>query len=108
MLVGARQRGLKRKHARVSKERNDAGIYEMTKAELAEPVRYRVTGMDCPSCAAKIEAVARSVPGVQDARVSMASQEMTLRTSSYLTDRYSERKEAAQKLAERMRLDEAI
>ena len=33
---------------------------------------------------------------------------LTRGASSYLTDRYSERKEAAEKLAERMRLDKAI
>jgi Co/Zn/Cd efflux system component/copper chaperone CopZ len=51
----------------------------MTTAELDAPVRYRVTGMDCSSCAAKIEGAARGVPGVQEVRVSIASQEMTLR-----------------------------
>lgn len=50
-----------------------------TTHELEPPVRYRVTGMDCSSCAAKIEGAARKVPGVQDVRVSIASQEMTLR-----------------------------
>ena len=54
----------------------------MTKTDTDEAVRYRVTGMDCPSCAAKIEGVARSVAGVRDAKVSIASQEMTLRTDS--------------------------
>lgn len=43
--------------------------------------RYRVTGMDCPSCAAKIETTARMVAGVEDARVSIASQVMTLRVA---------------------------
>ena len=33
---------------------------------------------------------------------------LTRGSSSYLTDRYIERKEAAAKLAERLRLDEAI
>ena len=51
----------------------------MTVTELEAPLRYRVTGMDCSSCAAKIEGAARKVAGVQDARVSIASQEMTLR-----------------------------
>jgi len=41
-------------------------------------VRYRVTGMDCSSCATKIEGAARKVPGVDDVRVSIASQEMVL------------------------------
>lgn len=44
-----------------------------------ETVRYRVTGMDCPSCAAKIEKAARGVGGVEDVKVSIASQIMTLR-----------------------------
>lgn len=46
-------------------------------------IRYRVTGMDCPSCAAKIENVTLKVPGVKDVSVSIASQVMTLR---YETD----------------------
>ncbi len=40
--------------------------------------RYRVTGMDCPSCAAKVERAVRSA-GIDDVRVSIASQIMTLR-----------------------------
>ncbi len=41
-------------------------------------VRYRVIGMDCPSCATKIEAAARTVGSVGSAKVSMASQILTL------------------------------
>jgi cation transport ATPase len=52
----------------------------MTKTDTVEAVRYRVTGMDCSACAAKIENAARSIAGVQDAKVSIASREMTLRT----------------------------
>ena len=52
----------------------------MTKTDTVEAVRYRVTGMDCSACAAKIENAARSITGVRDAKVSIASQEMTLRT----------------------------
>jgi Co/Zn/Cd efflux system component/copper chaperone CopZ len=44
----------------------------------AQTVRYQVTGMDCSSCAAKIEGAARKVEGIQDVRVSIASQIMTL------------------------------
>jgi Co/Zn/Cd efflux system component/copper chaperone CopZ len=43
-----------------------------------ESVQYRVTGMDCSSCAAKVEGAARKVEGVNDVRVSIASQIMTL------------------------------
>ncbi|GIK49920.1 MAG: hypothetical protein BroJett013_26170 [Alphaproteobacteria bacterium] len=37
---------------------------------------YRVTGMDCPSCVAKIEKAASETPGVEAAHVSLASQRM--------------------------------
>jgi Co/Zn/Cd efflux system component/copper chaperone CopZ len=43
----------------------------------AGEARYRVTGMDCRSCAAKIEAAVRSA-GVEDVKVSTATQIMTL------------------------------
>lgn len=43
-----------------------------------EAARYHVTGMDCASCAAKIEKAARGVAGVHDVKVSIASQVMTL------------------------------
>lgn len=44
-----------------------------------DQIRYRVTGMDCSSCAAKIEGATRKVNGVSDVQVSIASQEMLLR-----------------------------
>lgn len=53
----------------------------MNSAGSETPVRYRVTGMDCPSCAAKIEAAVAGLPGVGDARVSIASQLMTFNTT---------------------------
>lgn len=46
---------------------------------VPETARYRVTGMDCPSCAAKIEKATRAVGGVEEVKVSIASQVMTLR-----------------------------
>ena len=48
-------------------------------AQGAEIVRYHVSGMDCPTCAAKIASAARQLVGVRDAQVSIASQIMTLR-----------------------------
>lgn len=43
-----------------------------------QTVRYRVTGMDCPSCATHVERAARDVPGVDQVKISIASQIMTL------------------------------
>jgi Co/Zn/Cd efflux system component/copper chaperone CopZ len=50
----------------------------MSTTHLSSEARYHVTGMDCPSCVAKIEKAVRKVPGVNDVKVSIASQIMTL------------------------------
>jgi copper chaperone CopZ len=57
-------------------------------AALENPVRYRITGMDCPDCAEKIEGAGSKVPGVDAIKVSIASQVMTLwlRDMSVLPD----------------------
>lgn len=47
-------------------------------AARTDTIRYHVTGMDCSSCAAKVEGAARKVEGVADVKVSIASQIMTL------------------------------
>jgi cation transport ATPase len=53
---------------------------DTTAPDVAGATRYRVTGMDCPACAAKIEQAVRSV-GLDDVRVSIATQIMTLRAA---------------------------
>lgn len=50
--------------------------------ESRETVRYRVTGMDCTDCVAKIEKTARKVPGIDNVRVSLTSQVMTLQLAN--------------------------
>ena len=47
-------------------------------AAATDTIRYHVTGMDCASCAAKIEGAVRKVEGVDEVKVSIASQIMTL------------------------------
>ncbi len=51
------------------------------------PLRYRVGGMDCPSCAAKIETALRRLGGAQDARINYASQTLALRLDEAVTPR---------------------
>jgi len=52
----------------------------MTAIDLPPTIaRYRITGMDCPSCAAKIASAVRKLAGVQEVNVSIASQIMTLK-----------------------------
>src|SRR3954454_1744563 len=41
--------------------------------------RYRVKGMDCSSCAAKVDAAVRRLPRVEDVSVSVTAAPMTVR-----------------------------
>lgn len=50
----------------------------MTEGLAGGRAQYRVTGMDCGDCAAKIESGVRRLEGVKDVRVSIASELMTL------------------------------
>jgi copper chaperone CopZ len=54
------------------------GMNDSIAITINDATGYRVTGMDCPSCAAKIEKAVRAV-GMDDVRVSIASQIMTFR-----------------------------
>jgi Cd2+/Zn2+-exporting ATPase len=47
--------------------------------ELATSTRYRVDGMDCAACAAKIDTAVRLVPGVLDASVSVSAATLVVR-----------------------------
>ncbi len=44
---------------------------------MSEQIRYRVIGMDCGSCAAKVEGAARTA-GAQDLEISLSTQELRL------------------------------
>ncbi|WP_232627751.1 heavy metal translocating P-type ATPase [Methylobacterium sp. Leaf118] len=43
------------------------------------PTRLRVSGMDCASCAAKVENAVRRLPGIEDISVSVATETLTVR-----------------------------
>ncbi len=44
----------------------------------ARPYRLRIEGMDCASCAMKIETAMRRLPGVSDIDISYASETLAL------------------------------
>lgn len=47
-------------------------------SDCPEKVRYRVTGMDCLTCASEIEEAVRQIAGVEDVKVSVGSQSMAV------------------------------
>jgi Cd2+/Zn2+-exporting ATPase len=46
--------------------------------DAARRTRYRIAGMDCAACAARIDSAVRGVPGVEDVAVSVAAGTMML------------------------------
>lgn len=54
----------------------------VTRTDAPLTVRYLVSGMDCASCATKIERAVGNIAGIQEVRVSIASQTMVLRTDN--------------------------
>ena len=52
----------------------------------ATKVRFRVEGMDCASCATKIETALRRVPGVTEVAVSVAGGTVTVSRDNDLVD----------------------
>ena len=46
--------------------------------DSATQTRYRVEGMDCASCATKIDTAVRRMPGVSDVAVSVTAGTMTV------------------------------
>jgi Zn2+/Cd2+-exporting ATPase len=52
----------------------------MTANVAPQKIRYRVQGMDCASCARKIETALTRVPGVSDISITTTTTTETLRT----------------------------
>ncbi|KQQ14033.1 ATPase [Methylobacterium sp. Leaf121] len=46
------------------------------------PTRLRVSGLDCASCAAKVENAVRRLPGIEEIQVSVATETLTVRHGS--------------------------
>lgn len=47
-------------------------------ASTATKTRYRIEGMDCASCASKIDTAVRRIAGVEEVSVSVAAGTMTV------------------------------
>ena len=68
-------------HDHAGHDRNQAGKNENPVTPLVEApqIRFRVGGMDCASCATKIDTAVRRMPGVEDVSVSVTAGTMTVK-----------------------------
>ena len=44
-------------------------------------VRYSITGLDCPNCAAKLAGMISKIDGVEDAKINFLTEKLTLEIS---------------------------
>ncbi len=44
-------------------------------------VRYEITGLDCPNCAAKLAGMISALDGVEDAKINFLTEKLTLEIS---------------------------
>ena len=56
----------------------DMAIEKAQAGTVTGPLKYRVTGMDCAGCAAKIDRAVRRVPGVTEVNVSVSAGTLTV------------------------------
>jgi Zn2+/Cd2+-exporting ATPase len=65
----------------------DEALIGQTTARTNPPLRYRVAGMDCPSCVTKIETALRRLPGIADVSLNYHSQMLRLTLDEAATPR---------------------
>ncbi|MEO3432342.1 heavy metal translocating P-type ATPase [Inquilinus sp. CAU 1745] len=65
----------------------DGAIIEEATERSDQPLRYLVSGMDCPSCVAKIEMALHRLPGIADISLNYHSQTLRLKLDEAATPR---------------------
>ena len=63
-------------------EHDDSSATPAPAAATDGQARYRVGGMDCASCATKVETAVRRMPGIEDVSVSVTSGTMSVKHSA--------------------------
>ena len=53
-------------------------------------IKYNITGLDCPNCAAKLASEMSSIDGVEIAKINFLTEKLTVETSLPESDAYSE------------------
>ncbi len=67
-------------------------------------LKLPVQGMTCAACSARLEKVLNRLPGIREARVSLATESVTLDLDDCLASRYDDRVDAGKEGANLLRL----
>jgi len=49
-------------------------------------MRFKITGVDCPNCAAKLAAIMEKCPGIESAKINFLTERLTVETEHSESD----------------------
>jgi len=70
-------------------------------------IKYVITGLDCPNCAAKLAAKMESVDGIESAKINFLTEKLTVETTLAADDAYAKLSALAKSFEDGVRIEEA-
>ena len=68
-------------------------------------VRYNITGLDCPNCAAKLAGMIAKIDGVDDAKINFLTEKLTLEISAPEDELLPEIEKCARKFSKSVKIE---
>ena len=68
--------------------------------------KYSVKGLDCPNCAAKLEAIIAKANGIDSAKINFLSEKLTVESELPASELLAVIREAAKAFPEKVNIDE--
>ena len=68
-------------------------------------LKYTITGIDCPNCAAKLAGIMSEKPGIDSAKINFLTEKLTVETSLSENEAYSVLESAAKSFSKSIKLE---
>ncbi len=68
-------------------------------------VRYNITGLDCPNCAAKLAGMILEIQGVEDAKINFLTERLTMEISGDEAEVFAEAEKCARKFSKSVKIE---
>lgn len=68
-------------------------------------VKYTITGLDCPNCAAKLAGMIGEIDGVSEAKINFLTEKLTMEIDGDEEKIFSEARQAARKFSKSVKIE---
>ena len=68
-------------------------------------IKYTITGLDCPNCAAKLADKMAAIPDIDSAKINFLTEKLTVETSLSESDAYDALSEAAKAFSRDVKIE---